>query len=109
MLSGIGIMRFEELLERWEAGRLSHNEAAAALGVTERTFRRWRARYAEDGGDGLVDRRAGRPSPRRAPEDELQGMLRLYHPKPGGAAGSDWTRRPAHADLGALETVSGVG
>ena len=31
------------------------------------------------GKDGLVDRRVGRPSPRRAPEEELQRMLRLYH------------------------------
>jgi transposase len=79
MLSRIGIMRFEELLERWETGRLSHSEAAGALGVSERTFRRWRARYAEDGTEGLVDRRMGKPSPKRAPEDELQRMLRLYH------------------------------
>jgi transposase len=79
MLSRIGIMRFEELLERWETGRLSHSEAAAALGVSERTLRRWRVRYAEDGSDGLLDRRLGKPSPRRAPEDELQRMLRLYH------------------------------
>ncbi|MFO1046946.1 MAG: ISNCY family transposase [Geminicoccaceae bacterium] len=72
-------MRFEELLERWETGRLSHGEAAAALGVSERTFRRWRGRYGEEGAAGLVDRRIGKPSPRRAPEDELQRMLRLYH------------------------------
>jgi transposase len=72
-------MRFEELLERWEGGRLSHAEAAAALGVSERTLRRWRERYAEDGPEGLVDRRVGKPSSRRAPEDELQRMLRLYH------------------------------
>ncbi len=64
-------MRFEELLERWQRGRLSHDEAAAALGVSERTLRRWRQRYEEDGADGLVDRRVGQPSPRRAPGDEL--------------------------------------
>ena len=29
-------MRFEELLERWQRGGLSHDEAAAALGVSER-------------------------------------------------------------------------
>jgi transposase len=73
------MMRFEELLERWEAGRLSHGEAAAALGVSERTFRRWRTRYVEEGEDGLVDRRVGRASPRRAPEEELARMLRLDH------------------------------
>lgn len=71
-------MRFEELLERWEKGNLSHGEAALALGVSERTFRRWRARFEEDGAEGLADRRTGKPSPRRAPEEELQRMVRLY-------------------------------
>lgn len=71
-------MRFEELLDRWEKGRLSHVEAASALGVSERTFRRWRGRYEEDGADGLIDRRLGRPSPRRAPVDELRRMQALY-------------------------------
>ena len=71
-------MRFEELLERWQRGRLSHDEAAAALGVSERTLRRWRHRYEEDGADGLIDRRVGQPSPRRAPEDELERMRALY-------------------------------
>jgi transposase len=79
MRTRIGAMRFEELLERWEEGGLSHGEAAAALGVSERTFRRWRGRFEDEGPDGLVDRRRGRPSPRRAPEDELARMLRLYH------------------------------
>lgn len=79
-------MRFEELLERWETGVLSHAEAAAALGVSERTFRRWRGRHAEDGSAGLADRRVGKPSPRRAPVDELQRMLKLYHEHYAGFA-----------------------
>ncbi len=86
MLARIGIMRFEELLERWEAGRLSHAEAAAAPGVSERTFRRWRGRHAEDGAAGLVDRRVGKPSPRRAPEEELQRMPKLHHEPYAGFA-----------------------
>ena len=65
-------------MERWDKGSLSHAEAAAALGVSERTLRRWRQRYEEDGADGLVDRRVGQPSPRRAPEDELERMRTLY-------------------------------
>jgi transposase len=78
MLTRIGIMRFEELLDRFQGGRLSHGEAASALGVSERTFRRWRGRYEEDGVDGLVDRRLGRPSAKRAPVDELERMGALY-------------------------------
>ena len=71
-------MRFEELLERWERGSLSHAEAASALGVSERTLRRWRQRYEDEGADGLIDRRVGAPSPKRAPEDELERMRALY-------------------------------
>ena len=71
-------MRFEELLDRWEKGSLSHAEAASALGVSERTLRRWRERYQEEGADGLGDRRVGQPSPRRAPKDELERMRALY-------------------------------
>ena len=71
-------MRFEELLDRWEKGSLSHDEAAAALAVSERTLRRWRHRYEEDGAAALVDRRVGQPSPRRASEDELERMRALY-------------------------------
>ena len=71
-------MRFEELLERWDRGSLSHAEAASALGVSERTLRRWRQRYEEDGADGLVDRRVNRPSPKRAAEGELERMQALY-------------------------------
>jgi transposase len=71
-------MRFEELLERFEGGSLSHAEAASALGVSERTLRRWRQRYEDEGADGLLDRRLGQRSPRRAPEDELERMRALY-------------------------------
>jgi transposase len=71
-------MRFEELLQRFAGGSLSPAEAAAALGVSERTLRRWRQRHEEEGADGLVDRRVGEPSPRRAPEDELERMRALY-------------------------------
>jgi transposase len=71
-------MRLEELLEGWEKGSLSHGEAASALGVSERTLRRWRQRYEEEGAAGLVDRRIGAPSPKRASEDELERMRALY-------------------------------
>ena len=56
---------FLNLLNRWELAELNQAEAAAALGVSERTFRRWRGRHEEEGAAGLVDRRVGKPSPRR--------------------------------------------
>ena len=78
VLQEVRLMRFETFLDRHERGELSQVEAAELLGVGERTFRRWRDRYVEDGLDGLLDRRMGRPSGKRAPEAELDRMLDLY-------------------------------
>jgi len=77
-------MRFESLLERQEGGELSQFEAAELLGVSERTFRRWRDRWREDGAAGLLDRRVGKASPRRAPEGELSRARALYQELYGG-------------------------
>ena len=68
-------MRFEELLERQERGEPGQLEAAEMLGTGERTFRRWRDRLRDEGEEGLLDRRIGKPSPRRAPESELARAL----------------------------------
>ena len=51
------------------------------LGMHVRTFQRWAARYEDEGEAGLVDRRMGRRSPRRAPEEELERMLGLFRDK----------------------------
>jgi len=77
-------MRFESLLGRHERGELSQVEAAELLGVSERTFRRWRERYGEAGEAGLLDRRVGKPSPRRAPASELARAKALYEEMYGG-------------------------
>jgi len=71
-------MRFEETLDRHERGSLTQAEAGEMLGISERTFRRWRERYREDGAAGLVDGRVGKPSPRRADEGELARARALY-------------------------------
>jgi transposase len=78
VLEEIRIMRFEELLDRHERGHLTQAEAGEMLGVSERTFRRWQARYGEEGAAGLRDRRIGKPSPRRADEGELARARALY-------------------------------
>ena len=49
--------KFEEVYGRTHRGGLSQAEAAEVLGVSERTFRRWRDRYEAEGADGLYDRR----------------------------------------------------
>ena len=75
---GVRRMRFESLLERQDRGELTQVEAAAMLGMSVRTFQRWSGRYREEGEAGLADRRLDRPSPRRAPQEELERMLGLY-------------------------------
>jgi len=74
---GIRRMRFTDALGRTERSELSQLEAAELLGISERTFRRWRDRHREDGEAGLSDRRL-QPSPRRAPVREIERMLGLY-------------------------------
>src|SRR5271163_1338824 len=78
---GVRRMRFSDLLERTEAKALTQEAASEFLGVSVRTFQRWAERYEAEGDDGLVDRRLGRRSPRRAPEEELERMLGLYRDK----------------------------
>jgi transposase len=74
---GIRRMRFEDVLGRSERSELSQMEAAELLGISERTFRRWRDRHRDDGQAGLADRRLS-PSPHRAPVAEIERMLGLY-------------------------------
>lgn len=78
VLQEIRRMRFEALLERHERGELSQLEAAEMLGMSERTFRRWRDRLRDEGPEGLIDGRIGKPSSRRASEDEILRMLGQY-------------------------------
>ena len=74
---GIRRMRFEDVLGRSERSELSRAEAGELLGVSERTFRRWRDRHREHGMAGLSDGRL-RLSARRAPVAEVERMLGLY-------------------------------
>jgi len=78
---GVRRMRFSSLLDRQEQGEITQEEAAEMLGVHVRTFQRWAYRYEEDGEAGLADRRLGRPSPKRAPQEELERMLGLFRDK----------------------------
>jgi transposase len=74
---GVRRMRFTDVLGRAERSELSQMEAAELLGISERSFRRWRDRHRDEGLRGLDDRRLA-PSPRRAPVAEIERMLGLY-------------------------------
>ena len=71
-------MRFEEVYEGWNKGRLTQGEAARILGVCERSFRRYLCRYEAEGLDGLIDRRLEQASNRRAPVDEVMALVDRY-------------------------------
>ena len=71
-------MRFEEAYTGWQEGRLTQVEAARLLGVCERTLRRQIDRYEIDGMDGLIDKRLAQLSHKRAPVDEVMGLVDLY-------------------------------
>jgi transposase len=90
---GIRRMRFEDLLERHERGEFGQETAAEMLGISDRTFRRWRDRLQDEGPSGLADRRL-RPSSRRAAQAEIERMLGLYRDHYG-----DFTVKHFHEQL----------
>ena len=48
-LQGLRLMKFEDVYGRCYRGDLSQAEALEILGMSERTFRRWRERYEAEG------------------------------------------------------------
>jgi transposase len=74
----VRMARYVEALERYRGGRLSCVEAAELLGISERHFRRLRDRYEAEGAEGLIDRRRGRASGRRAAVDRIEFVVEQY-------------------------------
>jgi len=83
-LQGVRMMRFLDVLGRYEAAEFSQMEAAELLGVGERTFRRWRDRYEEAGEAGLLDRRLGKASAKRVPAEREAEVEALYRNRYAG-------------------------
>ena len=50
-------MKFQEVILQATRGKLAWIQATDILGVSDRTMRRWRARFEEYGVEGLQDRR----------------------------------------------------
>jgi transposase len=71
-------MQVREVILRAMAKRITWWQAAEILGMTDRSMRRWKRRYETYGYDGLLDRRRGKPSPKRVPLEEAEEVLRLY-------------------------------
>ena len=51
---GVRMIKFLSILSRYEAAEFSQLEAAELLGMGERTFRRWRQRFEDEGEAGLL-------------------------------------------------------
>ena len=85
---------FQNVLGHWQARRLSALEAAEMLGMSERSFRRYRRRYEDDGLDGLFDRRLDKASARRVPADRIEWVLEQYRTRHVG-----WTVKHFHDHL----------
>mgnify|MGYP000687023377 CR=1 FL=1 len=77
-------MKVQEVVMRAMSGEIRWIQAAAILGISARSMRRWRWRMKKYGYDGLLDRRTGRPSPKRADEAEVERVLWLYREKYNG-------------------------
>lgn len=78
MLPEVRMARIVEAIGRCRAKTLSCVDAAELLGMSERHFRRLRDAYEEKGAEGLIDRRRGRASGRRAPVDEIEWVLEQF-------------------------------
>ena len=88
------VKKFRDVLSRWEARSLSGMDAAELLGMSERQFRRYRKRYAEEGEAGLYDRRLGKASARGVPADRIKWVQELYRTEYRG-----WTVKHFHEAL----------
>lgn len=74
-------MKVEEVILRAVGKRITFWQAATILRVSPRHLRRIMDRYRHSGFDGLLDRRRGRPSPRRMPWAVAEQVLGLYREK----------------------------
>ena len=71
-------MRFEEVYELRNEKRITVEDAARALGMSERNLRRYIERYEEEGIDGLTDKRLANAAHNAAPVDEVFRLAELY-------------------------------
>lgn len=81
LLQELLMMRFEEAYQGWQENRLTQEDAARLLGVSDRTFRRYLVEYKEHGMQGLVDARSNQISHRKAPVNEIMELTDLYKNK----------------------------
>ena len=117
---GVRMIKFLDILSRYEAAEFGQLEAAEFLGIGERTFRRWRQRHDDEGEAGLLDRRLGKVSAKRVPGEREAEVEALYRDRyrgftakhfPRASGGRPWFSVGLHLDqdLPAFEGFAGEG
>ncbi len=89
-LQDLRMLKFRDVLSRWERRELSIIEAGELLGMSERQFRRYRDRYEEEGDAGLIDRGGD-------PGNNPGGSVRSPFALPAGGKPSQGRRRQTDA------------
>jgi transposase len=74
-------MKVQDVMLQAMAKKITWWQAAEILGISDRHMRRWRERYEEEGYNGLLDRRRGKPSRRRVPLAMVEKVFALYREK----------------------------
>src|SRR5580692_11579771 len=74
-------MKVQDVMLQAMAKKITWWQAAEILGISDRHMRRWRERYVEQGYNGLLDRRRGKPSHRRVPVATVEKVFALYREK----------------------------
>src|SRR3954470_13180946 len=78
MLPEVRMARIIDAIGLHQARKLSCVEAGGLPGMSERPFRRLRDAYEAHGAEGIVDRRRGRMSGRRAGVDEIEWVIEAF-------------------------------
>src|SRR5262245_35315609 len=71
-------MKVQEVILRAMAKKITWWQAAEILGISNRTMRRWKWKYQNEGFRGILDGRRGKPSWKRVPAGETERILALY-------------------------------
>src|SRR6202789_489835 len=74
-------MKVQDVMLQAMRTKITWWQAAEILGISDRHMRRWRERYVEEGYNGLLDRRRGKPSRRRVAVATVEKVFALYREK----------------------------
>src|ERR1700735_3226724 len=74
-------MKVQDVMLQAMAKKITWWQAAEILGISDRHMRRWRERYVEEGYNGLLARRRGKPARRRVAVATVEKVFALYREK----------------------------